>query len=246
MKVLTVMNEKGGVGKTNIVAHGGWYFADYFRTLVIDLDQQANLTTTMSADLGNTDSVELFSEVKRVEPIGDLTVTRATRELLSIDSANPEIIETFRNSLSAMSDDYDICIIDTPSALANRTYGALLVADAVIIPIGINNYSVAGIEELLRAMKGISTFYKRPEHQFLGLLPSIFDRKNRRERALFEVLEEQFGKILFPGVVSKRDFYSRTPGEKKPVWNMGGTSSQTVGNEIRSVFHLIGQKMKLR
>jgi chromosome partitioning protein len=47
MKTLVVMNEKGGVGKTNIVAHAGWYFAERFRTLVIDLDQQANLTTTL-------------------------------------------------------------------------------------------------------------------------------------------------------------------------------------------------------
>jgi len=47
MKTLVVMNEKGGVGKTNIVAHAGWYFAEGYRTLVVDLDQQANLTMTL-------------------------------------------------------------------------------------------------------------------------------------------------------------------------------------------------------
>src|ERR1700753_1260502 len=114
MKTLTVMNEKGGVGKTNIVAHGGWYFAERFRTLVIDLDQQANLTTTMGANVGRTDSVELFAAVTRVEPIGPLTVTRSTRELLGIEGADRACIETFRDSLAGMADDYDVCVIDTP------------------------------------------------------------------------------------------------------------------------------------
>jgi chromosome partitioning protein len=66
MKTLVVMNEKGGVGKTNIVAHAGWYFAEKYRTLVIDLDQQANLTTTLAANLSTVQSVTLFSEPTRV------------------------------------------------------------------------------------------------------------------------------------------------------------------------------------
>lgn len=245
MKTLIVMNEKGGVGKTNIVAHGGWYFAERFRTLVIDLDQQANLTTTLGAHVGHTDSVELFAEVTRVEPIGPLTVTRSTRELLGIEGADRACIETFRDSLAAMADDYDVCVIDTPPALTNRTYGALLAADAVIAPIGINDYSAQGVAELLRAMKGVSTFYKRPEHHFLGLLPSIFDRKSRREREMFEGLAEHFGKIIFPGVVAKRDLYSRAASEGQPVWNMKGAAARDAGNEIRGVFDTIAQKMEL-
>jgi chromosome partitioning protein len=245
MKTLIVMNEKGGVGKTNIVAHAGWYLAERFRTLVIDLDQQANLTTTMGAHVGQTDSVELFAAVTQVEPIGALTVTRSTRDLLGIEGADRSCIETFRDSLTSMADDYDVCVIDTPPALTNRTYAALLAADAILAPIGISDYSVQGVAELMRAMKGVSTFYKRPPHQFLGLLPSIFDRKSRRERALFEVLAEHFGKIVFPGVVAKRDSYSRAAGEGQPVWNMKGAGARDAGREIRGIFETVAQKMDL-
>ena len=80
MKTLAVMNEKGGVGKTSLTAHAGWYLAERFRTLVIDLDQQANLTATLGAHLGPIDSVELF--VRRGKRL--LGLTEPGQELVSI------------------------------------------------------------------------------------------------------------------------------------------------------------------
>ena len=246
MKTLVVMNEKGGVGKTNIVAHAAWYFAEHMRTLVIDLDQQANLTTTLGTPASSIDSVELFAGVTTVPAIGSLTVTRSTRDLLGVEGADRTCIETFRDSLAVMDDDYDICVIDTPPALTNRTFGALLAADAVLAPIGINDYSLQGVAELLRAIKGVSLHYKRKEPLFLGLLPSIFDRKSRRERELFESLAENLGKLLFPGIVAKRDAYSRSASKGTPVWSMAGAAAREAGLEIRDIFGTVARKMELQ
>jgi chromosome partitioning protein len=245
MKTLVVMNEKGGVGKTNIVAHAGWYFAERFRTLVIDLDQQANLTTTLGAHVAAVNSVDLFAESTKVPSIGALTVTRSTRDLLGVEGVDRSCIETFRDSIASMADDYDVCVIDTPPALTNRTFGALLAADAILAPIGINDYSIQGVAELLRAIKGVSQHYERPEPLFLGLLPSIFDRKSRREREMFEGLAEQAGKLLFPGLVAKRDLYSRAASESEPVWNMKGAAAREAGQEIRGIFETVATKMEL-
>ena len=184
MKTLVVMNEKGGVGKTNIVAHAGWYFAERRRTLVIDLDQQANLTGTLSRHVAAVDSVDLFAADTQVSSVGVLTVTRSTRELLGVEGVARTCIETFRDNLASMQADYDVCVIDTPPALTNRTFGALLAADAILAPIGINDYSLQGVAELLRAIRGVSHYYQRAEPQFLGLLPSIYDRRSRRERQM--------------------------------------------------------------
>ena len=245
MKTLAVMNEKGGVGKTNIVAHAGWFFAERYRTLVIDLDQQANLSATLAAHLSPTESVELFASEMRVESVGSLTVARSTRDLLGVEGVDRACIEVFRDNIALMADDYDVCVIDTPPALTNRTFAALLAADAVLAPIGINDYSLAGITELLRAIKGVSTFYKRAEPQFLGLLPSLYDRKSRREREMFEELAGHVGKLLFPGIVAKRDLYARAAGDKEPVWTMKGPSAREAANEIRGIFQTVEQKMGL-
>lgn len=246
MRVLTVMNEKGGVGKTTLVAHAAWFFAERYRTLAVDLDQQGNLSTTLGASLSRVQSVDLFGEVTHVPSAGPLTVTRATRDLLGIEGADRACIEVFRDSLDANGDDYDVCIIDTPPALTNRTFGALLSADAVLAPIGINDYSLQGVAELLRAIKGVSQHYGRPEPDFLGLLPSLFDRKSKRERELFEALVAQVGKLLFPGgIVAKRDLYSRAVSEGEPVWAMKGTAAKEAAAEIRGVFTTVEQRMGL-
>ncbi len=226
MKTLVVMNEKGGVGKTNIAAHAAWYFAERFRTLVIDLDAQANLTTTLGAYLSPTEAVELFTDTVQVSSVGPLTVARSTRDVMRVDSGDTGVIETFRDSLASMADDYDVCVIDTPPALTSRTFGALLAADAILAPIGINDYSIQGVAELLRAIKGVSQHYGRDEPQFLGLLPSIYDRKSRRERELFESLAEAVGKLLFPGIVAKRDAYAKAASDSEPVWSMKGAPAR--------------------
>ena len=245
MKTLVVMNEKGGVGKTTIVAHAGWYFAEHHRTLVIDLDQQANLTTTLGAHVATVDSVDLFAEVTQVPSVGPLTVTRSTRDLLGVEGVDRACIETFRDSLAGMADEYDVCVIDTPPALTNRTFAALLAADAILAPIGINDYSIQGVAELLRAIKGVSAHYGRAEPQFLGLLPSIFDRKSRREREMFEQLAQEAGRLLFPGLVAKRDAYSRAASDGEPVWNMKGTAAREASVEIRGIFKTVAEMMEL-
>ena len=252
MKTLVVMNEKGGVGKTNIVAHAGWFFAERYRTLVIDLDQQANLSSTLARYLSTTKSVELFaSEIKvasaaAIEKIaGSLTVARSTRDLLGVEGVDRTCIEVFRDNIASMTDDYDICVIDTPPALTNRTFAALLAADAVLAPIGINDYSITGIAELLRAIRGVSAYYKRSEPLFLGLLPSIYDRKSVRERRMFVELTSQAGKLLFPGLVAKRDSYARAASDGEPVWNIKTSGGREAGDEIRSIFGTVEERMEL-
>ncbi len=245
MRTLTVMNEKGGVGKTTIAAHAAWYFAEKYRTLVLDLDVQGNLTTTLGAYVGTTESVRLFTEVTRVPVNGHLTATRSTRTLQEVEGADRSCIEIFRDSLAAMTNDYEICIIDTPPALTNRTYGALLAADAVIAPIGINDYSIQGVAELLRAIRGVSTFYKRAEPKFLGLLPSIYDSKSPRERAMIESLIEQIGKLVFPAIITKRDAYAIAATTGEPVWHAKTRAGREAGREMRQVLEIVAQRMEL-
>lgn len=245
MKTLAVMNEKGGVGKTSLVAHAGWYLAERFRTLVIDLDQQANLTATLGAHVARVDSVALFTRPTRVPDVGRLTVTRSTRDLLGVEGGDRACIAIFRDSLAAMDADYDVCVIDTPPALTNRTFGALLAADAVLAPVGINDYSIQGVAELLRAIKGVAKHYERPEPLFLGLLPSIFDRRSRREREQFESLAAQAGRLLFPGLLAKRDAYARAAGEREPVWAMAGSAAREAADEIRGVLATVAERMEL-
>lgn len=245
MKTLVIMNEKGGVGKTTLAVHAAWFFGERYRTLVLDLDQQANLTYTLEGHLCGTETVQLFKELTRIAPTGHVTVARATDELLEAERAEQSAIETFRDSVKANAPDYDICIVDTPPILGLRTFAALLAADAVLAPIELGDYSLTGVQRLMQAIKGVAAHYGRPEPKFLGLLASKFDRRSQRERGLFESLAGEIGELLFPGVVTKRDVYARAASERIPVWMMKGAAGRDAAEEIRAVFSQIEEMMEL-
>jgi len=253
VKTLAVVNEKGGVGKTTIVAHGGWFFSEQpptglgLRVLLIDLDQQANLTSTMRSHLAPTPAINLFAKTTRVTPIGPLTVLQSTRHLQGVEKhANDSIRQTFADSIRAMDSDYDLCIIDTPPSLATRTLSAILACDAVISPIASGDYSIDGVNNLRRAMHGVAQHYNRTPPEFLGLLPSIFDRRSKYDRHKLEFIAQHFGQLFFPGIVAKRDSYVRAASERIPVWQMHGMPAKEAGLEICAVFDAVAQKMQLR
>jgi chromosome partitioning protein len=245
MKTLVVMNEKGGVGKTTLSIHAAWFFAERYRTLVLDLDQQANLSYTLEGHLGTVEAVQLFKEETRIPPAGHVTVARATDELLEAERVDQAAVEVFRDSVQANAADYDICIVDTPPILGLRTFAALLAADAVLAPIELGDYSLTGVQRLMQAIKGVASHYGRPEPQFLGLIASKFDRRSQRERGLFEGLAGEIGGLLFPGVVTKRDVYARAASERIPVWQMKGAAARDAGEEIRGVFSTVEKMMEL-
>jgi len=261
MKTLAVVNEKGGVGKTTIVAHGGWFFSEQpnptahkyqpsglgLRVLLIDLDQQANLTFTMRNHLAPTPAIHLFAKATRVRPIGPLTVVQSTHHLQGVEAtANYSVRETFADSIRAMDADYDLCIIDTPPSLATRTLSAILACDAIISPIASGDYSIDSVTNVLRAIQGVAEHYNRTPPEFLGLLPSIFDRRSNYDRLKLERIAEHFGQLFFPGIVSKRDSYVRAASERIPVWKMRGMPAKDAGLEICALFDTIAQKMQLR
>ncbi len=245
MKTLVVLNEKGGVGKTTLSTHAAWFFAERYRTLVLDLDQQANLSYTLEGNLSGVDAIGLFKEPTQVPRRGHFTVARATDELGEAERAEQSAIEVFQASIKANADAYDLCIIDTPPMLGLRTFAALLAADAVLAPIELGDYSITGVQRLLQAIKGVAQHYGRDEPQFLGLLVSKFDRRSVRERSLFEGLAEEIGGLLFPGVVAKRDVYAKAAGERIPVWQMKGAAAKEAGAEVRGVFATVEKMMEL-
>src|SRR5215469_1514038 len=239
MKTLAVVNEKGGVGKTTIVAHGGWFFSE-----------QPNLTSTMRNCLAPTPAIHLFAGTARVTPIGPLTVLPSTRHLQGVDAAPTDKVrqvrQNFADSIRSMDGDYDLCIIDTPPSLATRTLSAILACDAVISPIASGDYSIDSVTNVRRAIQGVAEHYNRTPPDFLGLLPSIFDRRSKYDRLKLELIAEHFGQLFFPGIVSKRDSYVRAASERIPVWKMHGMPAKDAGLEICAVFDTVAQKMQLR
>lgn len=245
MKVIAVAARKGGVAKTTTACNLGWFLSERSRTLVIDLDAQGNASFTLENHASTVTAFDLFAENTTVPPVGKLTLARAHPDLdyLVQDRA---VIETFAANVRAMQNDYDAVVLDTPPSLGVTTYAALLAADLVISPVDMGDYSIEGIKDTLRAIRGVAENFRGTEPEFVGLLPSKLDRRSPSDKAALEQLMASVGKIVFPAVVSKRDAYGLSASKKQPVWTMRDSSAaREAGKEIRSVMQKIEERMGL-
>lgn len=255
MRVVAVANEKGGVGKTTIAFHAAHKLAETHRVLVIDLDQQQSaLTEPLRAFASTIDAISLFAEPTVIPSVGRITLASRTRQLEAIEREDAaEMAETFRASLRLCAEHYDAVVIDTPPAFGVRTSAALLVADLVIAPIELNEASLEAVQSVVDTIAAVCSAYGKAMPDLTRqrpLLVSRFDTHSPRQRALFEDLSRQVGRIVVDGAVVARDAYARYRADALPVWQMrdrGGRVSSSIklaADEMRAVLDEVERMME--
>jgi chromosome partitioning protein len=250
MQTVCFANQKGGVGKTTGALSLFWYLADRgYRVIAVDLDQQTNMTTTLQEYKAGLPARGLFRAVEAFPKLPRITLAHATSDLADIDEGTDQQREdavlNFKDNLDAVASQFDVAIIDTPPAIhIMRTIAALFVSTAVIAPIQLADYSIQGVATLRTTLDKLVDLGREPIN-FLGLLPSMFDRRSPREIALYQQLQAEFSDVLFPTYIAKRDAYARAGSEGRPVWKMTGTASREAAVEIRAVMEMIERKAGL-
>lgn len=244
MRTVCVMNEKGGVGKTTLASHLAWFFADAgLRTLAVDLDQQCNLTHLLRDHACGVTALDLFGAPVEIVPSPLTFVPADGRINERVDRGAEDAILTFSQNIKNAAADFDVCVIDTPPALRTiRTIAAAYVADYAVAPMDLADFSIMGIENLLRFIHEIPEALNREPIEFLGLLPSKFHRSSPDERAKLEQLAQTFGKAMFPSAIPKRDAYAKSVSECQPVWRCG-PGARDAGKEMRAVLAEIAERM---
>ena len=170
MKIITVTNQKGGVGKTTTASS---LFAGLSmmgkKTLAIDLDPQCNLSYCYKADTSKPSIKNVFKgEIKLSEAIqqtstgdfiqSDKSLNNIMQELNAIDQ-----VYKLSKVLKEVSNKYDYVIIDTPPALSPLTINALVASTSVIIPVQADSFSMQGAEALAETIQGIRDVNKNLE-----------------------------------------------------------------------------------
>ena len=244
MKTIVIANNKGGVGKTTVATQIAFYLGRAgYSVIAVDLDGQRNLTSALNGKrvVGNALRMIESGEAPSfsVDP-GEVVLIEGDRDVpVSSDDA---VLQSTVAALDGL-EGADFCVIDTPPTFSALVYGALLTADFMLSPIELKRFSLDGVEGVLKAFVQVQEINEGI--QFLGLLPSIYDRKSRRERELFESLAETVGKLLFPGIVAKRDAYAKAASDGEPVWSNKGAAAREASTEIRGIFEHVAAEMEL-
>ncbi|HET7443966.1 MAG TPA: AAA family ATPase [Solirubrobacterales bacterium] len=231
--VIAFANQKGGVAKTTTTLNLAVAFAEEgYRVLCIDLDPQGNLTMSQGID---PDKVEtsLYDVLVNDVPISEIIVEREIDiAVASIDLAGAEIAmstkigreRSLEKALKEVSADYDFVCIDTPPSLGLLTINALTAANKVIVPVQCEYLSMRGLVQLQNTLKMIQENLN-PEVRIEGILPTMLDSRTVHAKEAVEILEENFGDLVFRSRIRKAIKFAEAPVKGSSVLKYDSGSS---------------------
>ncbi|MEX2252963.1 MAG: AAA family ATPase, partial [Thermoleophilaceae bacterium] len=219
LRVIAFANQKGGVAKTTTTLNLGVAFMERgFRVLLVDLDPQGNLT--MSQGL-NPDALErsMFDVLVHRLPITEIIHSAEVDiAVASIDLAGAELAlsamigreRALEKALVEVRGTYDFILIDTPPSLGLLTINAFVAATGVIVPVQCEYLSLRGLVQLENTLAMVRENLN-PHVKIEGILPTMFDGRTLHSREAVEILEENFGDLVFKNRIRKTIRYAEAP-----------------------------------
>jgi chromosome partitioning protein len=232
-EVIAFANQKGGVAKTTTTLNLAVAFAESgYRVLCIDLDPQGNLTMSQGID---PDKVEksLYDVLVNDMPISEIIQKREIDiAVASIDLAGAEIAmstkigreRSLEKALKEVAGDYDFVCIDTPPSLGLLTINALTAASKVIVPVQCEYLSMRGLVQLQNTLRMIQENLN-PDVKIEGILPTMLDSRTVHAKEAVEILEENFGDLVFRSRIKKAIKFAEAPVKGASVLKYDSGSS---------------------
>jgi len=232
-RVIAFANQKGGVAKTTTTLNLGVAFAEQgMKVLLVDLDPQGNLT--MSQGL-NPDAIErsMFDVLVHRVPITEvIQAAEVDLAVSSIDLAGAELAlssmigreRALEKALAPVKDNYNYVLIDTPPSLGLLTINALVASDGVIVPVQCEYLSLRGLVQLENTLTMIRENLN-PEVGIQGILPTMYDNRTLHSREAVEILQENFGDLVFGTKIRKTIRYAEAPVKGSSVLKYDPTGS---------------------
>lgn len=234
-KIISVVNQKGGVGKTTTAVNIGAYLAQHGRqVLLVDIDPQANATSGLGIDHRNLEhgvyealigERPIFEVIKRTVQDGykvapaTMSLAGAGIELVGMDEREFRL----KRILEEVREEYDYIIIDGPPSLGLLTINSLVAADEVLIPIQSEYYALEGLSQLLNTINLVQANLK-PELGVMGAIITMFDKRNRLSDSVMKELYQYFPNRIFRTVVPRSVRLAEAPSYGRSILHYDGSS----------------------
>ena len=234
-KVISIANQKSGVGKTTTAINlAASLAAVEHPTLVIDIDPQSNTTSGLGIDtktvtnsvyeimIGSTDIEETIRQTEL--DFLDLVpshINLVGAEIEMIDREERERI--LKKAIESVRDKYDFVIIDCPPSLGLLTINALTASDSIVIPVQCEYFALEGLGQLLNTIK-IVRQHLNPELDIEGVLLTMYDTRTRLSNQVAEEVKRYFDERVFKAVIARNIRLAEAPSFGKPALLYDSTS----------------------
>lgn len=245
-RIIAVLNQKGGVGKTTTTINVAAYLAKQRKkVLVVDADPQGNATSGLGIDKTNLNATLCDVLVSHVDLSSILLETTTENVFLAptdarLASAELELADQAdreqRLKKALQNTTYDYILIDCPPALGLLTINALTAADQVLIPVQAEYYALEGLSQLLQVMQQVRGKLN-PELELLGVVMTMFDKRTTLADQVYQEVQKHFGDKLFKTVIPRNIRLAEAPSYGRPIsehdkWSKGARAYKSLAKEI--------------
>jgi chromosome partitioning protein len=234
--IITVANQKGGVGKTTTAINLAAAVANKgFKTLLIDLDPQSNSTmsyvdarevTRSMYDVLVSEELELPAVVVQTQ-VPNLFLAPSRISLAKLESKLIGDLDgpfRLKDRMKDAATEYDYIFIDTPPTLGMITVNALVASTHVLVPIQSSYFALEGTDDLLETIEKIKA-RPNPNLQLLGVVITMHDKRTTLSRDIHEAIGNVFGDRVFNTVITKSIRLEESPAYKESIFTFAPRSS---------------------
>ena len=233
MQIISVINQKGGVGKTTTVINlAAGLVQQEKKVLVIDLDPQGNATTGLGLSNLENSSETIYGVLNGTKAISDV-IKKTDYKNLDIVSSNVDLsgleIETagdserafiLKGKLTAYLNDsrgsYDYILIDCPPSLSLITVMALVSSHSLVVPLQTEFFALEGLTQLMKTIERIKVSLN-PELQIRGILLTMYDKRNKLSAQVEKEARDYFSDKVYQTVIPRNVRLSEAPSHGMPV-----------------------------
>jgi len=213
-RIIGIVNQKGGVGKTTTAVNLGAYLAEMGKfVLIVDLDPQTNATSGIGVDQSAIErsiyeailGKAKISEIVQPTMHETLRIAPATSNLAGLNAELPTMERReFRlyDALLEVRNDYDYILIDCPPTLGYITLNGIVASDEILIPVQAEYFALEGLAGLLQTLQLVKENL-RPEIQILGAVLTMYDKRLKLSNDVLQELYKYFPNTIFRSVIPR-------------------------------------------